>query len=55
MEITDSSSQLLQFSYGVFSGSLVSLFCLLNVVVFIITNYLLDKVEFEKKFPKIGK
>jgi len=57
VEITESSSQLLQFSYGVFSGSLVSFFCLLNLIVFIITNYLLEKVDLdlEKKFPRFGK
>jgi predicted RND superfamily exporter protein len=55
VELTDSSSQLLQFSYGVFLGSLVSFFCLLNVIAYIITNYLLEKVDFEKKYPKIGK
>jgi hypothetical protein len=58
IEITDSSSQLVQFSYGVFLGSIVSLFCLWNVAAYIITSYLLSKVDFEKRFPnypKIGK
>ena len=58
VEITDSSSQFLQFSYGIFLGSIVTLFCLLNIVGYLITNYLFSKVDFEKKFqnyPKIGK
>lgn len=55
VEITDSSSQLLQFSYGVFLGSIITLFCVLNLAGYIITNYLLEKVEFEKKYPRIGK
>lgn len=55
MEITNSSSQLLQFSYGVFLGSIVTLFCVLNLAGYIITNSLLAKVDFEKKYPKIGK
>jgi hypothetical protein len=55
VEITDSSSQLLQFSYNVFLGSIVSFFCLISVIGFIITNYLLEKVDLEKKYPRIGK
>ena len=55
VEITESSSQLLQFSYGVFLGSIVTLFCVLNLAGYILTNYFLAKIEFEKKYPKIGK
>jgi len=58
IEITDTSSQFLQFSYGVFLGSILTLFCLLNIVGYILTNYLFSKVDFEKRFPnypKIGK
>jgi len=55
VEITDSSSQLLQFSYGVFLGSIVTLFFVLNLAGYILTNYLLEKVDFEMKYPKIGK
>ena len=55
VEITDSSSQLLQFSYNVFLGSIVSFFCLISVIGFIITNYLLDKVNIENKYPRLGK
>ena len=56
MEITESSSQLLQFSYGVFTGSLLFYFLLnVNVIGFIITNYLLEKVDLEKKLPWISK
>ena len=54
VEITDSSSQLLQFSYNVFLGSIVSFFCLFSVVGYIITNYILEKVDLEKKYPRIG-
>ena len=55
VEINDSTSQLLQFSYNVFLGSIVSFFCLISVVGYIITNYILDKVDLEKKYPRIGK
>lgn len=55
MEITDNSSQLLQYSYGVLLGSIVILFCLLNIAGYIITNYLLEKVDLENKYPRIGK
>jgi hypothetical protein len=46
VEITDSSSQLLQFSYGVFLGSIVTLFFVWNLGAYIVTNYLLAKVDF---------
>ena len=55
VEITDNSSQLLQFSYGVLLGSIVILFCVLNITAYIITNYLLEKVDLEKKYPTIWK
>jgi hypothetical protein len=55
VEITDNSSQLLQFSYGVLLGSIVILFCLLNITGYIITNYLLEKVDLENKYPTIWK
>jgi hypothetical protein len=55
VEITESSSQFLQFSYGVFLCSIITLFCMLNITGYIITNYLLEKIDFDKKFPKIGK
>ena len=55
VEITESSCQLLQFSYGVFLGSIVILFCVLNITAYILTNYLLEKADFEKKYPTIGK
>ena len=55
VEITENSSQILQFSYGVFLGSIVILFCVLNITGYLITNYLLEKVELEKKYPSIGK
>ena len=54
VEIIDSSSQLLQFSYNVFLGSIISLFCLFSVISYMITNYILDKVDLESKYPKIG-
>ena len=55
VEINESSSQLLQFSYGVFLGSIITLFCVLNITAYIISNHLLDKVEYETKYPKIAK
>ena len=55
VEITDNSSQLLQFSYGVLLGSIVILFCVLNITAYILTNYLLEKVDLENKYPTIWK
>jgi hypothetical protein len=55
VDITESSSQLLQFSYGVFLANLVTLFCLINITGYILTQYLLEKADFEKKNPTIVK
>jgi hypothetical protein len=57
VEITEGSSQLLQFSYGVLLGSLTALFCMFSIIGYLIVNYLLVKVEedFERKYPKIWK
>ena len=55
VEITDSSSQLLQFSYGVLLCSIVALFCVINIIGYILANYLLENVDYENKYPRIGK
>ncbi len=55
VEINDTNSQLLQFSYGVLIISIVALFCVFSIIGYFIANYLLEKVDFEKKYPKIGK
>jgi hypothetical protein len=55
IEITDTSSQLLQYSYNILLGSLIAFFSLISVIGYIITNYLLEKLDLEKKYPRIGK
>ena len=55
VEITESSSQLLQFSYYVFLASILTLFCVLNLIGYILSNYILDKVNYDKNFPTLAK
>lgn len=38
-----------------FLGSIVSFFCLTSVIGYLITNYILDQLDLEKKYSRIGK
>jgi len=51
----EGSSQILKFNYGVFLISTVALFCLINIIGFILGNYLLQKVDYESKYPRLSK
>ncbi len=55
VEISDTSSQLLQFSYGVFLSSIVALFCLWNIIGYFIASFLLERIDYKTKFPKLVK
>lgn len=50
-----SSSQLVNFNYGVFLVSLVGLFCFINIIGYIIAYFLLQKVDYEKNYPRLSK
>jgi putative copper export protein len=54
INITDNASSLLQFSYGVFLLSIVGLFCFINIIGYILTFYLIQKSNYEIKYPRLN-
>ena len=55
LNIGEESSQLVKFNYGVFLISTVALFCLINIIGYILAYFLLQKVEYESKYPRLSK
>ena len=55
IQISDSDSSFMHFAYSVFFLSLVSFFCLVNIVGYSITYYLIQKGNYENKYPRISK
>ena len=53
--VTDNHSSLTQMSYGVFLISLVALFCLINIIGYMIVNIIINKVDYEKRYPRLSK
>ena len=55
LNVDDTASNLTQFSYGIFLLSLVALICFINVLGFMITYILIQKGNYEHKYPKLSK
>ena len=55
INISSSSPQLIQVSYGVFLISLIGLFCFINIIGYMIAYFLIQKVNYETKYPKLSK
>jgi len=55
LNVDETASSLTQISYGVFLLSFVALICFLNVVGFMITYVLIQKGNYEIKYPKLRK
>jgi hypothetical protein len=55
LNIDESSSQLVNFNYGVFLISLVGLFCFINIIGYILAYFLLKKIDYEKNYPRLSK
>jgi len=53
MNVNDSDPIITQFAYGVFLISLVALFCFINILGYIISYYLIQKGNYELKYPKL--
>jgi hypothetical protein len=53
INIDETASSLTQISYGVFLLSLVALICFINVVGFMLTYFLIQKGNYEIKYPKL--
>ena len=55
INVTDNHSSLTQISYGVFLLSLIALFCLINIIGYMIVNIIINKVDYEKRYPRLSK
>jgi len=55
INVEDTASNLTQISYGIFLISLVALCCFINIMGFLITYILIQKSNYERKYPKIIK
>ena len=53
LNVDETSSNFTQVFYGFLSLSLVALFCLINIVGFLITYILIQNGNYEKKYPKL--
>jgi len=53
INIDETATSLTQISYGVFLLSLVALICFINVVGFMFTYFLIQKGNYEVKYPKL--
>lgn len=52
-QIGENSTGVAEFSYGVFLLSFIALFCFINVVFYFIICILIDKGDYENKYPKL--
>ena len=43
------------YAYGVFLLSLIALFCLINIIGYMIVNIIINKVDYEKRYPRLSK
>jgi|SRR5882724_8702264 len=55
VNVEDTASNLTHFSYGIFLISLVALCCFINIMGFLITYILIQKSNYEIKYPKLRK
>lgn len=55
LDVTDTDSSLTQFSYGVFLLSLIGLICFINIIGFMLGYYIVQKGNYEIKYPKLSK
>jgi hypothetical protein len=52
INVNDSDPIITQFAYGVLLISLVAFFCFINIAGYIIVIYLIQKSDYETKYPK---
>lgn len=55
INVNDSDPVIVQLAYGVFLLSLVALFCLINIIGYISSYYLIQKGNYEVKYPKFAR
>jgi hypothetical protein len=55
INVSDSDSMITQLAYGVFLLSLVAFFCLINILGYLLAYYLIQKGNYEVKYPKFSR
>jgi len=55
LNVDDAASNFTQVSYGFLLLSLIALICFLNVIGYLITYILIQKGNYENKYPRLGK
>jgi hypothetical protein len=55
IEVNNLDSTLSQFSYGVLCLSLIALLCFINIIGYMVSYILIQKSNFEVKYPKLSK
>jgi hypothetical protein len=55
INLPEGSENLTNYAFGVMTLSLVALLCLINILGYFLSLYILDKYNIENKFPKLNK
>jgi len=55
INVNDSDPVIVQLAYGVFLLTLVTLFCLRNIIGYISAYFLIQKGNYEVKYPKFAR
>lgn len=55
INVNDSDPIITQFAYGILLISLVAFFCFINIAGYVIVIYLIQKSDYETKYPKFAR
>jgi len=55
ISVDDSDPTITQFAYGILLISLVAFFCYINIAGYVIVIYLIQKSDYETKYPKFAR
>jgi hypothetical protein len=55
INVNESDPTITQFAYGVFLISLVAFFCFINIAGYVIVIFLIQKSNYETKYPKFAR
>jgi hypothetical protein len=53
INVSNSDPEITQIIYGIFLLSSVALFCFLNIIGYVLAYYLIQKGNYEVKYPKL--
>jgi hypothetical protein len=54
INVSKSDPDVTQFAYGVFLISLVAILCFINISAYLLAYYLIQKGNYETKYPKLA-